>query len=154
MSDEISVEERESQPISSTRFECRPAAMSDHLEKMLPPVLAYIKAQDGEVTGPPLLRYHAVFDERFHLEVGYPVKEPIAAKAMFESNELPGGYVVAITHTGPYAELGKAHKRVRDWIREHDWKPAGSAWDFYLDDPKETDPDSLRTQIYYPVEKP
>lgn len=154
MSDEITVEQRDPQPICSTRFECRPDALGDHLEKMLPPVMAYIKAQDGEVCGPPFLRYHALFDERFHLELGYPVETPIAARAMFEANELPGGDVVTVTHIGAYSGLGKVHRRIRDWIREHEWKPAGPAWDFYLNDPKEIDPDSLKTRVVYPVTEP
>ncbi len=157
MAEDISVEEREPKPVVSTRFECLAETMGDHLETMLPPVYAYIDAQGGEVSGPPFLRYHAVFDGRFHLELGFPVVEPIEGKAMMECNELPGGPAVVADHTGPYGELGKTHGKIRNWIRESDWKPAGACWDFYLDDPR--DPDSeleeggRRTKVCYPVKK-
>lgn len=149
---EIVVEERSPQPVISTRFECVAAAVGDHFEKMLPPVVAYIEAQDGEITGPPFLRYHALFDDEFFLELGLPVDDHVEARAMMEANELPGGHVVATTHVGPYKSLGKTHRRVRDWIREHDWQPAGPAWDFFLDNPDAIDGDELRTRVFYPVE--
>ena len=154
MPEDITVEKRDPQFVVSTRFDCTASAVKDHFEKMLPPVAAYVEAHDGEVTGPPFIRYHAVFDDRFFLEVGLPVEEPIEAKAMFESNELPGGHAVVTTHIGPYKKLGETHRRVREWIREsEEFKPAGAAWDFYLDNPEDSDNDNQRTRVVYPVEK-
>lgn len=153
MPEEITVETRDAQPVVSTRFECTAAAVGDHFEKMLPPVAAYIDAHDGEVVGPPFMRYHALFDDRYFLEVGLPVAEPLEARAMMESNELPGGHAVVTTHIGPYKKLGETHRRVRDWIREQDdWKPAGAAWDLYLDNPEDTSKAEQRTKVFYPVE--
>lgn len=152
MSQEITVEERDPQIVVSTRFECAAAAMGDHFEKMLPPVYAYIEAQKGEVVGPPFVRYHAIFDNRYHLEVGLPVDRAMDAKAMMECNELPGGHAVVTTHVGPNKTLGKTHRAVRDWIRDHDqWTPAGAAWDFYLERPDDSDDASPRTKVFYPV---
>lgn len=157
MTEDITVSNRESQPVVSTRFECTAEAMGVHLREMLPPVYAYVEQQGGDVAAPPFLRYHAIFDGRFYLELGIPVVEPLPAKSMMESNELPGGSVIVAPHVGPYRQLGRTHAKVRDWIRESDWEPAGPYWDFFLDDPRksddELDGESRRTRVCYPVQR-
>ncbi len=151
MSDSIDVEEREPQKAVSMRFECAAPAMRSNLEKILPLVAAYTKSRGGEIDGPPYLRYHAMIDGQFFLEAGFPVTKGIPKNSLVDNTELPGGKVVITRHVGPYTELGSTHKKVRNWIRDSDFVPSGPAWDIYLDDPEEMDPEEVTTQIIYPV---
>jgi AraC family transcriptional regulator len=65
---------------------------------------------------------------------------------------LPGGFVAATTHTGPYDRLTEAHAAMQQWIESEGLKIAGPPWESYVTDPADyPDPKDWKTDLFWPV---
>lgn len=54
-------------------------------------------------------------------------------------------------HQGPYSGVGSAIEKVNKWIREVGLTPQGPPIAVYLNDPQEVPPESLLTEVQWPV---
>jgi AraC family transcriptional regulator len=99
---------------------------------------------DPEITPADRLRYDACFvvDDRFQPQGEVGVQE------------LAGGEYAVAVHTGPYETLGETYARVcGEWApRSGRGLRSAPAWEVYLNDPRRTRPELLRTEIYLPLE--
>ena len=55
-------------------------------------------------------------------------------------------------HTGPYEELGLAYHAIFAWMQQYGHQQIGPMREIYLNDPADTPPESLRTEVMVPVE--
>lgn len=111
-----------------------------------------VAAAGATVAGPPFVRTHAVSDQAFDLEVGWPVAAPFAGHGAVGAATLPGGRAAVVTYTGPYHGLAEAHAAVTAWCARHGHEIVGAPWESYLTDPEvELDPAHWRTDVCYPV---
>lgn len=80
----------------------------------------------------------------------------VAAPAPLQAMELPGGRHAVMEFRGPYTGLKAAY----DWLFGVWLSGAGEAlrnapsWEFYRNDPMDTAPEDLRTDIFLPLEEP
>lgn len=70
-----------------------------------------------------------------------------------EVTEVPAGEYGKVVHVGPYEKLGETYAWIHDeWLpqsgREFDDRPC---FEIYLDDPSQTDPEALRTEVHVPL---
>jgi DNA-binding transcriptional MerR regulator len=65
--------------------------------------------------------------------------------------ELPGGTFAWLVHRGPYEELGLAHHALQAWAQEHGHPPRGPIREIYENDPHETPPEALVTEVWLPI---
>lgn len=79
----------------------------------------------------------------------------VAAPAPLQAMELAGGRHAVMAFRGPYTGLSAAY----DWLFGV-WLPGSGealrdapSWEFYLNDPMDTAPEDLRTDIYLPLEE-
>src|SRR5436305_10786083 len=86
-------------------------------------------------------------DEMPHVEVGVELTGPCALTGRVVPSALPAGQVAMATHRGPYGELDRAHRGVRDWCAAHRRPAAGPRWEVY--GPHRDDPAELWTEVYY-----
>ena len=98
---------------------------------------------DPEITPPERLRYDACFD----VDARFQPQGEVGVQ------ELAGEYAVTV-HQGPYDTLGETYARLCG-----EWAPAqgrelrsAPAWEVYLNDPRRTKPELLRTEIHIPLE--
>jgi effector-binding domain-containing protein len=94
--------------------------------------------------------YH---DEEFDpndsdLELAIEIKEAVKG-----TRDLETGLCAVITHKGPYSGLVESYAKVVSWIEKEGYAIASSPFDLYLNDPDETKPEDLITEIYFPVKK-
>lgn len=61
------------------------------------------------------------------------------------------GYAVQVLHVGPYDAEGPTIDRLDAWIVGHGFARDGAHHELYLDDPRTTAPDQLRTILRQPV---
>ncbi len=90
-------------------------------------------------------------DDKINLEVGVELDSPFAGHGDVVASALPKGPVATVAHVGPYGELGKAHRAIRQWCEAHGHALAGSNWEIYghwLDE-WNRDPSRIRTDIFY-----
>jgi effector-binding domain-containing protein len=85
------------------------------------------------------------------MAAGFPLREPLPARAPIEATEIPAGQYATCVYTGPYNEIGRGYDELLDWMKERHLEPTGVVYEFYLDDPTQTHPEILRTEIRFPV---
>ena len=59
------------------------------------------------------------FDQEFNFEAGVQVSAPFASAGEVRSSHTSSGRAATTVHTGPYAQLPKAHVAVRAWCAEN-----------------------------------
>jgi effector-binding domain-containing protein len=127
--------------------------------KDLPSVLgqAYIKLAahlgqfDAMPAGAPFVAYYNMDMEDLDIEVGFPIAEEIKNEGDIQSSKLPEMKVATCTFTGPYLEIGPAYDELNAFMKENQYMPTGVVYEYYLNDPKETPPAELKTQIVFPL---
>ncbi len=71
------------------------------------------------------------FDQEFNFEAGVQVSAPFASAGEVRSSHTPSGRAATTVHTGPYAQLPKAHVAVRAWCAENGHLIEGRNWEVY-----------------------
>jgi effector-binding domain-containing protein len=108
-------------------------------------------AQAGKApAGPPFVLY---FDEEFNpdkvdVEVAFPVADPEIA-----TRTLPATLAATTVHVGPYDKLERAYAAVYGWANENGYESVTPMRDIYTNDPENTAPDQLVTEVILPVKK-
>lgn len=104
------------------------------------PVTAIYTSEECDETGGPV-------------EVALPVAGTVALKnPSMEIRTLPDTRALTVIHKGSYFNLGMTHKKLYEYIQEHNLKCSGPARELYLNDPAETAEEDLIVEIQYPVE--
>lgn len=133
---------------ATVRMDALPAFFDESFGSLF----ATLGQQQVEPTGPPFARYEGLPTQTVDVEVGVPTSRPIDPDGDVVPAELPGGEVVTATHVGSYDGLGRSYAELARWIEEQGRTPASSMWEVYVTEPTpETDPATLRTQIYWPL---
>ena len=65
--------------------------------------------------------------------------------------DVPGGEFAAVTHIGPYEELGLAYHALYAWAQEHGHEPRGLVREIYVNDPANVRPEALQTDLLLPL---
>jgi effector-binding domain-containing protein len=127
---------------------------------LVPEVVGWLAARGIAPAGAPFYRHLVVggLDERFSVEVGFPVAEPVEGDGRVVAGAKPAGrYVVAVHHGHPDG-IAKSHQALVAWAGEHGVPLArdGDVWDgmyeSYRADPAvEPDPSKWETELAYLV---
>lgn len=64
----------------------------------------------------------------------------------------PGGVCATTRHRGPYSQLGLAHHALYAWIHQRGHRERGPVREHYLNDPKDTPPGELLTELFVPID--
>jgi effector-binding domain-containing protein len=116
-----------------------------------PKIYHAVVSSGVEPAGMPLARYFDMNDEATTFECAIPVPGPFAAAGEVEPSSVGGGEAAFTVHVGPYEKIGETWQALMAWATEQGKAPAGPFWELYVDDPQETAPDELRTELYIPV---
>lgn len=109
-------------------------------------------AEMGEMPhGAPFVAYYNMDMENLDIEIGFPVGKPLSGKDEIQPGEMPAGQYAATLHIGPYNQVEPAYQALTAWVQEHGYEPSGVAYEIYLNDPDETPPAELKTQILFPI---
>jgi effector-binding domain-containing protein len=85
------------------------------------------------------------------VEIGFPVSGSLPGKGEIQPGEIPGGKAATCLHVGPYTEVGPAYEALMQWIMENGFEATGVAYEMHLNDPAQTPPEELKTQIVFPM---
>lgn len=109
----------------------------------------------GEVreqpAGAPYICYHNMDMQNLDIEVGIPVSRSLPERGEIKPGKFPGGKFATCMYTGPYTGIGSAYDALTQWVNEKGYEPTGDTYERYLNDPGQTPPDKLLTQILYPL---
>lgn len=111
----------------------------------------YVKEKGIVCSGPPFALYRNMDMEALEVELGFPVSAPAEGRGRIEAGTIPGGKAVSALHIGPYSELERSYRKVMDYIAEQKLEVTPWMYESYLDDPAETPPGELKTEIVFPL---
>ena len=147
MTVECKIEERDVQPVASIRTRTPVTEISAVLGECYGRIMGYLGELGVYPSGAPFTAYFNMDMEDLDLEIGMPVAEPVAAKDDIASSEIPAGKYVTATHVGPYEKFEETYNVLMAYMGEQGVDGSGVAYEFYLNDPSETPPEKLITEI-------
>ena len=118
--------------------------------------------------GPPIALYTAAVegpDSVVDLEIGFPLRAPLAEQVGTDpievdgrrivASELPAGEIAVISHVGSYDDLGRAWGDFMGEIAGMGRAPGLPFWESYVTEPSpDMDPATLRTDLFCAVRMP
>ncbi len=148
----ITKKELSPQPVLVLRRKVKPAEIGATLAEVLGQVFLHAQKTGTALVGQPFTRYLEWGPGLLTIEAGLPVAAAPQGGEGVLAAELPGGFVAATTHTGPYDKLSEAHAAVEVWIEEQGLTAAGAPWEVYTTDPADhPDPKDWKTDIFWPL---
>ncbi len=85
-------------------------------------------------------------------DAGLVVPAGTSIPAALSSTTIPAGRYAKTTHRGPYDRLGDAWGQLFAWIAQHGHRVAhNKSFEIYRNDPTDTQPADLITELYAPI---
>ena len=151
MNYQCEIKEQSVQPVLSIRartpVDSLPALIADSYDK----IATYLAELGAEPAGAPFAAYYNMDMQDLDVEVGFPVAQAQAGKGEIQAGQVPGGKLAFTIHQGSYRDIAPAYEALKQFIEAQGHQPTGVAYEFYLNDPDDTAPEALMTQIALPL---
>jgi effector-binding domain-containing protein len=112
---------------------------------------AHIVRSGQRPLGPPFAIFGKSDDNAVDVEAGLLVERPLTPVSGMEVKQLREGLVVALTHRGPYEQIGASYFELLGWMDNRSLGRDGPFMEVYLDGPNAADPRQTITRIVVPV---
>jgi effector-binding domain-containing protein len=112
-------------------------------------IFQHLGTLQQQPAGPPYAAYYNMDMQNLDVEAGFPVSGLLAGKGEIKAGEIPAGKYTTCLYIGPYDGIASAYTALTQWIQENKYEPSGIAYELYLDDPTNTPPQELKTQILF-----
>jgi effector-binding domain-containing protein len=114
-------------------------------------IAQYLGELGEQPVGPPFTAYYNMDMQNLDVEIGFPVSGRLPGKDDISASEIQGGKVATCLYTGPYSEIEPAYNALSQWMKDNGYEATGVAYEMYLNDPEQTAPQELQTQIVFPL---
>ena len=151
MAYQCEVKEQTSQPTLAVRTRTSVAKLPEVMGQTYGTIAQYLGSLGEQPAGPPFAAYHNMDMSNLDVEIGFPVTTAAEGSGRVKAGKLPGGKAAVILHVGPYEKIEEAYNRLTAFVKEKELEPESFCYEFYLNDPAETPPEELKTEIYFPV---
>ena len=151
MSHACEVTERPAQPALSIRTRTPVQDLPQALGQAFGSIAQYLGQSGQQPVGPAFTAYYNMDMQDLDVEIGFPVSGTLPGAGEIQPSEIPGGKAATCLHVGPYSEVGPAYNALTQWIEENGYEATGVAYEMYLNDPSDTPPEELKTQIVFPL---
>ena len=118
----------------------------------------YAWAGPRGLTGPPAVGVAVYLDDarttpaaNLRSQAAITVPDDVAGDAEVKVRELPGGRYATLMLKGPYAQLNAAYAALFAWLEGGGTRGDGPIVEVYLNDPHDTAPADLETEIRLPL---
>ena len=122
---------------------------------LLDEVYGFVRGREADLSpedGPEVWRNAFLYlDDTPTVEIGVLVSGSFEPHGRVVASQLPGGAVATAVHRGDYAEMGRSHQAVNDFIAANGLVRLGPSWEIYGH--WREDPSELETEIYYLVKR-
>jgi effector-binding domain-containing protein len=143
--------DRPAQPVLSIRVRSAVQDLPTILGRSYGALGRYLGRLGQQPTGAPFVAYYNTDMQNLDLEIGFPVAKKLLGKDDIQAGEIPGGKAAACLHTGPYDKMEPAYQAIAQWMKAKGYEGTGVCYEMYLNDPQQTPPDALQTQIVFPI---
>jgi len=145
------VKEKKAQPVISVRTNSAVQDLPQVLGKYYGAIAQYLGELRENPTGPPFVAYYNLDMQNLDIEIGFPVSKKLGGKEDIKMSEIPSGRFASCLFTGPYNEIEPAYNELNQWLEEKGYESTGVAYEVYLNDPSQTPPEDLKTEILFPL---
>ena len=145
------VKDQVAQPTLSIRTRTAVEALPEVMGQAYGMIAQYLGSLGEQPAGPPFAAYYNMDMQDLDVEIGFPVSREIAGRGDIQAGELPGGRIATCLHVGPYGEIAAAYNALSEWVEAEGHEASGLAYEMYLNDPGQTPPEALMTQIVFPL---
>jgi AraC family transcriptional regulator len=139
------------QPIAALRVRGPIAEIGTTMAAEFPRIFETVTKAGIAPAGPPMARYYDPDGAVVEYELAIPLTAPFVGDGDIQPGTIGGGEVAHTVHVGPYDQLGRTWEALATWIGSQGKSIAAPGWEWYVDDPQETDPATLRTEVFWPV---
>ncbi len=140
---------QEALPVLGIRTRTPVERLPETLGKCYAAVGQHMAGLGVEPAGIPYVAYFNMNMQDLDLEVGFKIPAPLPGDGEIQASALSDKPVAACTYIGPYPEMGKAYEELTRWVEEKGLQASGIVYEFYLNDPANTPPEALQTQIVF-----
>lgn len=136
----------------STRL--RPDQIKASIDDAFERLSASIARAGLSTHGAPRACYHYRSDGGMGFDLGYPIASADAAAALaagLNTGATFSGPALKATHQGPYQTLRGTYQALEKELKARGFEAGGDIWEVYLNDPDDTPPEKLVTEIAWPV---
>lgn len=149
MSYQFEVKEQPAQKTLAIRTRAAVGDLPQIFETGYTEIGQYLGELGEEPSGPPFAIYYNMDMAALDIELGFPVARTLPGRAAIKAGEIPGGRVATGLFVGPYEEMEPFYTALMEWIKANGYEATGIAYEYYLNDPRETPP--AQTQVVFPL---
>ena len=112
-------------------------------------IAQYITSSGEQIAGAPFVAYYNLDMQDLDIEIGIPVSKKLSDKDAIKASEIPAGKYATVLHIGPFSEMESTYNVLTEWVTKNGYEATGVAYELYINDPKETPIEELKTQILF-----
>ncbi|SDB82047.1 effector-binding domain-containing protein [Raineyella antarctica] len=143
----------EPQRVAVLRETVRMDALPDFFARAYQAVMEAAGNQGARIIGPPVGIYYSMPTDSVDVAAGFPVDRPVSGDGL-RTETLPGGPAAQVMHVGSYDTMQATYGRLMVWLQEQGLVPTTTMWESYLTEPNADAPETMLTQITWPVVAP
>ena len=151
MSYQCQVQERSVQPTLVFRARVAVQDLPQTLGQAYGAIAQYLGELGEQPAGPPFTAYHNMDMTALDVEIGFPVASRQEGSGDVEPGKIPGGRAAVGMHTGPYDTIRETYDALSAFMETKGLEMDAFCYEFYLNDPRETPPEELKMEIYFPI---
>jgi len=148
MSFKCELMELASQPALSIRLRTAAQDLPQVFGKGYGEIAQYLGELQEQAAGPPFAIYYNMDMQDLDVEFGFPVSTSLTGMGNIDASETPGGKSASCLHIGPYSDVEPTYNALFQWIKDNGYEATGVAYEMYLNDPEQTPPEKIETQIH------
>ena len=150
---DVTTRRLEAQQVAAVRRHTSMATIGEDVARGFAQIVAAIESVSARSAGPPFMVFHGRIDDELggEIELCHPVAEAFPPIDDVYGTKIPGGHVASTIHQGSYDDVGPAYAAILNWMDENGREPGGPPREYYLNDPGDTKPEDLLTEITFPI---
>ena len=151
MTYQCEIKDRAAQPTLAIRTKIAIQELPATLGMSYGAIGQYLGMMGAAPVGAPFVAYYNMDVQALDVEIGMPVARALPGKDAIYAGEIPAGKYATCVHTGPYDAIEPAYTALTQFVMEKGYEATGVAYEVYLNDPTNTPPEALMTQILFPL---
>ena len=136
-----------SRPALTIRTRTRVSDIAALFNKGYTAIALLLNEREKVPAGPPFALYYNMDMDNLEVEFGFPVGELVEGSGSIKASATPSGKAVTTLYIGPYEEVEPAYDFLMKWCADNSLILNGVACEIYLNDPSQTPPEMLKTQV-------
>jgi effector-binding domain-containing protein len=142
------LKELTSRPALTIRTRTKVSGIAALFKEGYASIAQLLKERGKTPAGPPFALYYNMDMNDLEVEFGFPVEESLEGSGAISSSMTPSGNAVRTRYIGPYDEIELAYDSLMKWSTDNELTPNGMAYEVYLNDPINTPPELLKTEVH------